>query len=124
MHSRGCSTRDVDAGILCFSREADSAPSGSTKIALSQSTASVERDREPSRSAHVPKRCAAGMGDVRIVDRQFGGASDGGTTAAVGDGRSEACARHEVQSIRATSGAHTREIHVAFAFGPVLVRGG
>ena len=58
------------------------------------------------------------MGDVRIVDRQFGDVSDGGTTAAVGDGRSEACARHEVQSIRATSGAHTREI--AFAFGPVL----
>ena len=54
------------------------------------------------------------------MDRQFRGASDGGTTAAVGDGRSEACARHEVQSIRATSGAHTREI--AFAFGPVLGR--
>ena len=99
MHIRSCSTRDIDAGILCFSREADSAPSGRTEIELSQSTVSVERDREPSRSAHVPKRCAAGMGDVRIVDRQFGGASDDGATAVVGDGRPEACARHEVRSI-------------------------
>ena len=91
MHSRSYSMRNVDAGIMGFSREADSAPSGRTEIALSQSTASVERDREPSRSAHVPKRCAAGMGDVRIVDKQFGGARNDGAAAVVGDGWPEAC---------------------------------
>ena len=64
--------RSIDAGALISSREADSAPRGSTKIALSQSTASalmIERDRELLRSAHMPKRCAVGMGDVRIVIR-------------------------------------------------------
>ena len=43
MHSRGCSTRGIDAGILLFlgfSRKADSAPSGRTEIELSQSTVS------------------------------------------------------------------------------------
>ena len=90
MHSKSRSTCDMDAGILSFSREADSAPHGSTKIAPSlQSTASAvsEHDREPSWSAHVPKRCAAGMGDVRIMDRRFGGACDNGATSVVGDGQ-------------------------------------
>ena len=45
--------RDLDAGILGSSRDTASAPRGSTEIELSQSTASVEPDREPSRSARV-----------------------------------------------------------------------
>jgi len=40
------------------------------------------------------------MGDVRIVDRQFGGARNDGATAVAEDGWPEACARHEVRSIR------------------------
>ena len=46
--------RDLDAGILGSSRDTASAPRGRTEIELSQSTASVEPDREPLRSAHVP----------------------------------------------------------------------
>ena len=43
--------RGLDAGVMGFSRVAASAPRGRTEIELSQSTASVEPDREPSRSA-------------------------------------------------------------------------
>ena len=91
MHSRSYSMRSIDAGALISSREADSTPRGSTKIALSQSTASALSATEMLRSAHVPKRCAAGMGDVRIMDKQFGGARNDGAAAVVGDGWPEAC---------------------------------
>ena len=67
MYMRGYSMRDLNAGILGSSRDTASAPRGRTEVELSQSTASVEPDREPSRSAHVPNRCAAGLQDVRIA---------------------------------------------------------
>ena len=51
MYMRSYSMRDLDAGILGSSRDTASAPRGRTEIELSQSTASVEPDREPSRSA-------------------------------------------------------------------------
>ena len=55
--------RDLDAGILGSSRDTASAPRGRTEIELSQSTASVEPDREPSRSASLIKvRHPAGCG--------------------------------------------------------------
>ena len=118
MRSRGCLIRHLDAGIMGSSRDAASAPHGRTEIELSQSTASVEPDREPSCSAHVPKRCATGLQDVRIGNRQFGGVLDDGTTAVDGDGRPEAFTRHEVRSIRASpEGVCVREM--TFALRPV-----
>ena len=82
--------RDLDAGILGSSRDTASAPRGRTEVELSQSTASVEPDREPSRSAHVPKLCAAGLQDVKIGNRRFDAELDDGATGVAGDGRSEA----------------------------------
>ena len=82
--------RGFDSGIMGFSRVAASAPRGRTEIELSQSTASVEPDREPSRSAHVQKLCAAALQDVRIGNRLFDAELDDGATGVAGDGRSEA----------------------------------
>ena len=81
--------RGFDSGIMGFSRVAASAPRGRTEIELSQSTASVEPDREPSRSAHVPKLCAAGLQDVRIGNRRFDAELDDGATGVAGYGRPE-----------------------------------
>ena len=78
--------RDLDAGILGSSRDTASAPRGRTEIELSQSTASVEPDREPSRSAHVPNRCAADLQDVRIGDRHIDDALNDGASGVAGDG--------------------------------------
>ena len=70
------------------------------------------------RSAHVPKRCAAGLQDVRISNRYFGTALDDGATAVAGHGRTEAFTRHEVRSIRASpEGVCVREM--TFALRPV-----
>ena len=110
--------RGFDSGIMGFSRVAASAPRGRTEIELSQSTASVEPDREPSRSAHVPKLCAAGLQDVRIGNRRFDAELDDGTTAADGDGRPGTSARQEVRSIRASSGG-VRMRGISFALRPV-----
>ena len=110
--------RGLDAGIMGFSRVAASAPRGRTEIELSQSTASVEPDREPSRSAHVPKLCAAGLQDVRIGDRRFDAKLDDGATGVAGYGRPGTSARHVVRSIRATSGG-VRMRGIAFALRPV-----
>ena len=110
--------RGLDAGIMGFSRVAASAPRGRTEIELSQSTASVEPDREPSRSAHVPKLCAAGLQDVKIGNRRFDAELDDGTTAADGDGRPGTSARQEVRSIQATSGG-VRMRGISFALRPV-----
>ena len=81
--------RGLDAGVMGFSRVAASVPRGRTEIELSQSTASVEPDREPSRSAHVPKLCAAGLQDVRIGNRRFDAELDDGATGVAGYGRPE-----------------------------------
>ena len=81
--------RAINAGIMGFSRVAASAPRGRTEIELSQSTASVEPDREPSRSAHVPKLCAAGLQDVKIGNRRFDAELDDGATGVAGYGRPE-----------------------------------
>ena len=85
MYMRGYSMRDLDAGILGSSRDTASAPRGRTEIELAQSTASVEPDREPSRSAHVPNRCVAGLQDVRIGDRHIDGALNDGASGVAGD---------------------------------------
>ena len=90
---------------------------GRTEVELSQSTASVEPDREPSRSAHVPKLCAAGLQDVRIGNRRFDAELDDGTTGVDGDGRPGTSARQEVRSIQATSGG-VRMRGIAFALDP------
>ena len=113
--------RDLDAGILGSSRDTASAPRGRTEIELSQSTASVEPDREPSRSAHVPNRCAAGLQDVRIGDMHIDGALNDGASGVAGDGRPEACTRHEVRAIRASSGG-SRMREMTFALGPMPSR--
>ena len=89
MYMRGYSMRDLDAGILGSSRDTASAPRGRTEIELSQSTASVEPDREPSRSAHVPNRCVAGLQDVRIGYKHIDGALNDGASGVAGDGRPE-----------------------------------
>ena len=81
--------RGLDAGVIGFSRVAASVSRGRTEIELSQSTASVEPDREPSRSAHVPKLCAAGLQDVKIGNRRFDAELDDGATGVAGYGRPE-----------------------------------
>ena len=58
MHSRSYSMRSIDAGALISSREADSAPRGSTKIALSQSTASALSATE---SCCAPPMCRSAV---------------------------------------------------------------
>ena len=89
MFMRDYPMRGFDSGIMGFSRVAASAPRGRTEIELSQSTASVEPDREPSRSAHVPNRCVAGLQDVRIGDRHIDGVLNDGASGVAGDGRPE-----------------------------------